>query len=79
MSICASDWSVTMDTLARESIALSMFPLSSAPVEDTIIVSVDGVLSSDWIYDSGTNSVAFTIPPTDGSSINIEYAVWSCQ
>ena len=45
MSICASDWSTTMDTLARESLSQIAFALSSIPIEDTIIVTVDGMLS----------------------------------
>jgi len=77
MSICASDWSVTMDTLARDSMAILSFPLSETPIEDTITVSIDGVLSSDWVYDSSANSVTFTVAPSDGSSIDIQYALWA--
>ncbi len=79
MSICASDWSTTMDTLARESIALSAFPLSEVAIEETIEVTVDGVLSADWTYSALENSVSFNIAPADGSSISITYAVWSCE
>ena len=78
MSICASDWSTTMDTLARESIALSAFPLSEKAIEETIEVLVNGVLSTDWTYNDSENSVSFNTAPTDGSSISITYAVWSC-
>ena len=77
MSICAADWSTTMDTLARDSLAQVAFALSNTPIEDTITVSVDGVLSSDWIYDSSANSVTFTVVPVDGSSIDIQYALWA--
>lgn len=77
MSICAADWSVTMDTLARDSMAVMSFSLSDNPIEDTITVSVDSVLSSDWAYDSSANSVTFTVSPGDGSSIEISYAVWA--
>jgi len=77
MSICADDWSVTMDTLARESMAMVSFPLSDYPVEDTISVEVDGVTSTDWVYDNSVNSVTFTVVPADESSINITYAVWA--
>jgi len=77
MSICAADWSVTMDTLARDSMSIMAFPLSDNPIEDTITVSVDAVLSTDWVYDSSANSVAFTTAPADGSSIEISYAVWA--
>jgi len=77
MSICATDWSTTMDTLARESIAMTEFELSKVPIEETIKVFVDGVESTDWIYDSSQNSITFTIIPNEGSSIDIDYAIWS--
>jgi hypothetical protein len=79
MSICASDWSTTMDTLARESIAMSEFPLSGAAIEDTITVTVDGVSSSDWVYTEATNAITFTAAPSDGSLIEVDYAVWGCN
>ncbi len=78
MSICASDWSTTMDTLARESIAMSAFALSETAIEETIEVTVNGVVSTDWTYDVSENSVSFTSAPADGSSISITYAIWSC-
>ena len=77
MSICASDWSVTMDTLARESLAQLGFALSDTPIEETIEVSVDGALSSDWAYESSSNTVVFTTAPPDGSTVGINYAIWS--
>jgi hypothetical protein len=77
MSICATDWSVTMDTLARDSMAIMSFPLSDMPIEDTISVSVDSVSSTDWIYDSSANSITFTVAPSDGSSIDVEYAIYA--
>jgi len=79
MSICASDWSATMDTLARESLAQLAFALSDTPIEDTIEVKIDGVVSSDWNYETSSNTVIFTVSPSDGSSIEINYAIWSCQ
>lgn len=78
MSICASDWSATMDTLARESLAQLAFALSDSPIEDTIFVSVDGVPSTDWTYEASSNTVIFTVSPPDGSDILIDYAVWGC-
>ena len=79
MSICASDWSTTMDTLARESLSQISFALSEIPVEETIEVRVDGVISFDWAYESASNAIIFTTSPADGSSINITYGVLSCQ
>jgi hypothetical protein len=66
-----------MDTLARDSMAMLTFPLSDYPIEDTLTVSVDGTVSTDWTYDSAANSVTFTVAPTDGAAIDIEYAVWA--
>ena len=66
-----------MDTLARESMAILSFPLSDSPISDTISVSIDSVLSTDWIYDGSVNSIMFTVSPSDGSTIDISYAVWS--
>ena len=77
MSICASDFGVQMDTLARESMALMSFPLSGDPIEESIEVFVDSVASIDWTYDSSSNSVTFNVSPADGSSIDISYAVWA--
>ncbi len=79
MSICASDWSTTMDTLARDSLAQMAFALSDTPIEDSISVTVDGIISTDWSYEASSNTVIFTISPPDGSSIDIDYAIWSCQ
>ena len=77
MSICATDWSVTMDTLATDSMATMSFPLSNDPIEDTISVSIDSVLSTDWTYDSSANSITFTVAPNDGDNIGITYAIWA--
>jgi hypothetical protein len=79
MSICASDWSVTMDTLARDSMAMMSFPLSGDPIDGSISVTVDGVPSSDWTYDATANSVSFTVAPADESDIDISYANWGCN
>lgn len=75
MSICASDWSVTMDTLARDSMSMVSFQLSDAPIEDTISVNVDGSTAYDWVYDTIENAVTFTVAPAEGSAIDISYAV----
>ena len=77
MSICASDWSVTMDTLARDSIAITDFPLTGNPIENSIEVKVNGYISTDWLYDSVANSITMTSTPAEGSSIDITYALWA--
>jgi hypothetical protein len=79
MSICSPDWSVTMDTLARESIAMTGFPLTEKAVDGTIEAKVNGIITTDWYFEQSSNSVIFTFPPPEGSDIEITYAVWSCQ
>jgi len=79
LSICASDWGVAMDTLARESVMQSSFVLTEHAVDGTIEVMVDGTISSDWYFDVATNSVVFSTTPPSGSKISVTYAVWSCE
>ena len=74
MSICADDWSITMETLANESMAMLSFSLSDTPIENTISVEVDGVISTSWSYDSSSNSVTCSSAPPDESEIIITYA-----
>jgi hypothetical protein len=77
MSICASDYGAQMDTLARESMALMSFDLSGTPIESTIEVFVDGAANTDWTYDSSLNAIIFNVAPTDGSLIDVSYAIWA--
>jgi len=80
MSICATDWGVQMDALARDSISSFSFSLSKTPIEDTIEVYVDGVESFAWSYNQSINSVVFSVSPPEGSNIEITYAIYGdCQ
>ncbi len=77
MSICATDYGLQLDTLARDSILVSAFALSDIPIEHSITVTVDGVLSTDWTYNAADNMVQFdanAIPKRD-AEIYIDYAV----
>jgi len=79
MSICAADWSVTMDTLARDSIMSNGFTLTGDAIPDSIEVYVDSVLVTSWIYDEATRTVLLASPPAEGSNIDITYALWGCN
>lgn len=77
MSICATDYGLQMDTLARDSILRSAFELSEVPLEESIVVTVDGYVTSDWTYNATENAIYFNsnaIPATE-SEIYIEYAL----
>lgn len=53
--------------------ALDYVPLH--PVQDTVLVSVDGVFASAWVYDSTANTVTLDDAPPPGSWVTIAY-VW---
>ena len=77
MSICSSDWGADLETLAHDSILQRSFDLADAPIEESIVVSVDGTETSAWSYNTEENSVYFeeSALPSGGSEIIIEYAV----
>ena len=79
MSICAADYGLQMDTLARDSILINTFDLSEVPIEVSIIVTVDGYQSTDWTYNAAENAIYFDINavPVSGAEIYIDYAVLS--
>ena len=79
LSICSTDWGTPMEQLAVESMVNNSFPLSdSSPVEQTIEVVVDGVVSYDWSYDSIYNAIIFDSMsiPQNNQIIEINYAVF---
>ena len=76
LSICQDDWGTPMESIAINSILAKSFILSLTPIEDSISVAVDGVVITDWYYESSNNSVYFfetSIPPA-GSEIVITYS-----
>jgi hypothetical protein len=77
MSICATDYGLQMDTLARDSILISAFDLSEVPIEASIIVTVDGYQSTDWTYNATENAIYFDVNAIPGTEaeIYIDYAV----
>jgi len=77
MSICADDFGSQMDTLARESMAITVFYLNNTPIESTISVEVDSTISTDWSYDAAINAIVFNIAPEEGSEIEVTYAIWA--
>lgn len=79
LSICSADWGTPMENLAVESMINNSFRLSdNNPVEQTIEVIVDGVVSYSWTYDSIYNAVVFDAMsiPQNGQTIEINYAIF---
>jgi len=81
-SICATDWGTQMQSIAQSSVPILSYGLSSSYVaEETIEVTVDGVLSTDWVYDPIENDILFDIAyaPADGATIDVTYSIYGCQ
>ena len=80
-SICATDWGVQLQDLAGEVTGRRMFELDEPdPIKETIEVTVNGQVTTDWEYDEPTNAVIFADGhvPEEGQTIVINYAVWGC-
>ena len=79
VSICSADWGVDLEALAHASILDRTFNLSSVPLEETIVVEVDGTEVHDWEYNYEDNTVDFlgSYVPDTGAAISINYAVLS--
>jgi len=79
LSICATDWASHLEALAEGSAAnLTRFELTSAPVPETIRVTINGVPSTvGWTFDETANTVVFDDDhvPEGGSTIEIEYSL----
>jgi hypothetical protein len=79
LSICETDWGTPMEQLAIDSMNNVSFTLSNVhPVETTIEVMVDNVISYNWTYDGIYNSIVFDISaiPQSGQTIVVNYAVY---
>jgi hypothetical protein len=65
-----------MESIAINSILAKSFTLSLTPIEDSISVTVNGVVVTDWYYEPSNNSVYFFEPsiPAAGSEIVISYS-----
>lgn len=77
LSLCDADWGLKMETLAKHSIVKSSFELSDIPIQKTIDVLVDGILTGNWTFDPLINSVIFDPGsiPAAGSLVDINYYI----
>jgi len=76
LEICDSDWGSRLDELPTTVVLPSptdTFPLTEAPVVDTIEVRVDGLVASGWSYSEALNAVIFEVMPAPGAGVGIHY------
>jgi len=80
-SICATDWGVQLQDLAGEVTGRRVFRLDEPdPITSTIVVTVNGQVTSDWEYSEEDNAVVFNEGrvPEEGQTITVDYATWGC-
>jgi len=80
-SICAADWGQQMQNLANTVTTQRSFELEEPdPVENTILVTVNGQQTTNWSYDLSLNAVVFNSDsiPLPGQTVTIEYAIYGC-
>ena len=79
--ICDESWQPTFEGIAASAGTVSTFQLTNTPQVSTIVVTVDGIESNDWVYVTNINSVSFNpgFVPVVGSVIQIEYGIADCN
>ena len=75
VDICSDDWSAGVVDATAQIEPYEYIELSRTPIESTIRVFVDGTPTSDWTYDSGSNTVYFTRIPHGGALVEVGYVV----
>jgi len=75
LSLCSSDWTGYADALAVASLSRTWtLPLSEAPVDGTITVTIDGAPTDDWHHDPDTNAVVLGSDP-GAAQVEVTYEV----
>ena len=74
IDICAEDWSQGVAQASSQLQLVDEIKLDYVPVSDQHIeVFVRGVIWNDWIYDATSNTIFFTVTPTEDSLIEVVY------
>ncbi len=77
IDICAPGWGAQLADIARAGTGNNppFYSLTRQPLEETIEVQVNGVVTADWTYTAGTNSVVIGTPPVGiGDIVDVTYA-----
>lgn len=75
-SICDTNWNTSLANIGLDLDAqISQVVLPSAPNVGTIAVTVNGVATMQWTYNSGNNAVKFNAGhvPVEGAAIKVTY------
>ena len=77
VDICEEDWSPGVAAASSQVEPHEEWPLTHAPIEETLIVFEDTVpmADTDWVYNAATNSVEFLVVPGEGALVEIGYVI----
>tara|TARA_B100000131_G_scaffold312615_1_gene346904 strand:+ start:271 stop:978 length:708 start_codon:yes stop_codon:yes gene_type:complete len=75
IDICAEDWSVWLSQSSFLTSRISSIELSEQPIEDSIVVYVNGEAIYGWSYDSDLNTVFLNSVPDYNSFVEVGYKV----
>ena len=77
IDICQADWGHQLTDIAGSSAgAFPGYVLQQPADESTIVVSVDGVETTDWTYDPVKNFVTINDPPLgEDDVVDITYGI----
>jgi hypothetical protein len=74
IDICAEDWSHGVAQASNQLQLVEKIELVHIPVSDQHIeVFVNGAIWTDWVYDSASNIINFTVIPPEESLIEVVY------
>jgi hypothetical protein len=73
VDICDEDWTPGVTDATHSIAPHESWPLTHEPVEDSLVVFINGVLDSNWTYSSSDNTVYFTTIPAAEALVEIGY------
>lgn len=74
VDICSQDWSAGVAQAAEQITPIEWLELTHTPLNPNwIYVYIDGVLNTDWVYNSSLNRVEFTTIPDGGALVEVAY------
>ncbi len=76
IDIC-SDWEEWLAESTYLVGPLDYVNLSETPIEESIIVYIDGVVTEEWYYLVETNTVYLDFEPSEGALIEVGYVIYS--
>jgi len=75
IDICDEGWSAWLAESSFLTQIKDYMELSQTPIEGSIVVYVDQVITNDWTYNSEQNIIYLTVMPNYGSIIEVGYEV----